>query len=268
MIKQITEDNPYLVSYIGEDYNKCLYLYLNYKKYGIENENIKIWIQKNEKNEITALVLMYYTGMHIFSKENDCDFNELRQLILKEKPTIICSEKSIIGNLNNDLNEYKCQYGWVRELNSLDESYNDKSVCVAKLEDFKEIAELIYNDKETGSIYDYDVLLSQLENRYKEKYARNYFAREDGKIVSHAATGAENSELGVVSYVITHKDYRRKGLAKKTVGKLCYDLINENKKVYLINYSYESTELYDRIGFEVSCEIGKLYIDLKEKNNN
>ena len=38
------------------------------------------------------------------------------------------------------------------------------------------------------------------------------------------------------------------------------NLLDEGKKVYLINYTDESTGLYDKLGFEVSCEIGKLYL--------
>ena len=32
------------------------------------------------------------------------------------------------------------------------------------------------------------------------------------------------------------------------------------RKAVLINYTDESTGLYDKLGFEVSCEIGKLYL--------
>ena len=45
---------------------------------------------------------------------------------------------------------------------------------------------------------------------------------------------------------------------------VAYDYkMHEVKNVYLINYSNESTKLYDKIGFKICCEWGKLYKDLK-----
>ena len=70
---------------------------------------------------------------------------------------------------------------------------------------------------------------------------------------------AEIDEIAVLSNVITNPSYRGKGLATIVCSKLCNDLIDEGKKVYLINYTEESTGLYDKLGFEISCEIGKLY---------
>ena len=31
--------------YIGEDYVKCLYIFIDMKKYGLDDENFNVWIQ-------------------------------------------------------------------------------------------------------------------------------------------------------------------------------------------------------------------------------
>ena len=54
------------------------------------------------------------------------------------------------------------------------------------------------------------------------------------------------------------------GLATKLCAKLCSDLQRENKEIFLINYTKESTKLYDKLGFDISCEWAKLYINLRE----
>ena len=40
----------------------------------------------------------------------------------------------------------------------------------------------------------------------------------------------------------------------------------ENKDVFLINYSTESTALYDKLGFEQCCEWGKIFLDSNKLN--
>ena len=68
----------------------------------------------------------------------------------------------------------------------------------------------------------------------------------------------------MLAYVITDPEYRGKGLARKVCEKVCKDVIDEGKKVYLINYSKESTALYDKIGFKICAEWAKMFINLKK----
>ncbi len=259
MLKRLKKDSHHILEYIGDDYSKCLYLYLDYIKYGVNNSNIKIWIQENENSCITSIILMYYTGMHIFSKNKDCDYNEIKELIIKENPSPICAEKDIIVALTNMGLDYKQEYGWVRVLDKIEFSTDSFDVYKAKENDLEELTKLIYRDNDINNSYTFDDLYKQILARNKEKYGRNYIIKKDGIIVSHAGTGAENDKVSVLNYVMTDPLYRGQGLATKVVGKLCFDLIKEGKKIYLVNYTEESTRLYDKLGFKVCCEIGKLY---------
>lgn len=77
MIIQSNKDNiSQVFEYIGDDYEKCLYMYIDFVKYGIENENFNIWIQYRD-TEIICLVSQYYTGMQIYSKNYDLEALEL-----------------------------------------------------------------------------------------------------------------------------------------------------------------------------------------------
>lgn len=259
MFKQVEKNDEDLIKeYIGQDYNKCLYLYLDFVKYGLYNENLKFWLDV-ENNKIRCVILKYYSGMHIFSKNKDCNYNEIIKLIKYENPSVICAEKYLIENLSDKFNEneYKAEYGWVRVLSK---QYPCENSMVKKAEenDFEEISKLIINDH-MGEFYELDELIAQIKEREDDNYGRNYIIKDEGKIVSNASTTAEIDEIAVLSNVITNPLYRGKGLATKVCAKLCNDLIDEGKKIYLINYTDESTGLYDKLGFEVSCEIGKLY---------
>lgn len=44
-----------IIDYIGQDYGKCLYLYIDLLKYGLSNKNINMWWQKKGE-DITVLV--------------------------------------------------------------------------------------------------------------------------------------------------------------------------------------------------------------------
>ena len=118
MFKKVEKENERLIEdYIGDDYNKCLYLYLDLMKYGVTNENVKSWLDFKD-DEITSVVLKYYSGMHIFSKNKNCDYDNIINLIAEENPSIICAEKFLIENLFKllDNEEYNATYGSVRAI--------------------------------------------------------------------------------------------------------------------------------------------------------
>ena len=253
-----SEDEELIKDYIGTDYDKCLYLYLDFVKYGLNNENLKFWLDK-ENDEIRCVILKYYSGMHVYSKNKDCDFDKISELILEESPSVICAEKYLIEKLAEKLSEtdYEVEYGWVRVLskhfpceNSMVERAGEK--------DLKNICDLIINDH-MGVFYDYDELYSQIKEREDDNFGRNYIIKDGDKIISNASTNAEVEGIAVLSNVITDSEYRGKGLATKVCSKMCNDLIDEGKNIYLVNYTEESVGLYDKLGFEISCEIGKLY---------
>jgi len=260
MLKRVQEEDSGLIKeYIGNDYDKCLYLYLDFLKYGLDNENLKFWLDM-ENDEIICVILKYYSGMHVFSKNKDCDFDAIKNLIIDESPSVVCAEKILVENLSDVLKEngYLSEYGWVRVLSKHYECDNSMVKRAIDDNDFIEISKLIKNDH-MGEFYDLDELISQIKERDEDNFGRNYIIREDGKIISNASTNAEIEKIAVLSNVITDESHRGKGLATKVCSKLCNDLIDEGKNVYLINYTDESTRLYEKLGFEISCEIGKLY---------
>ena len=118
MFKRVEKKDIQLIEeYIGTDYDKCLYLYLDFIKYGLDNENLRFWLDM-EDDEIKCVILKYYSGMHVFSKNRDCDFDEIKKLIIAETPSVICAEKFLIETLSDILKEkeYATEYGWVRVL--------------------------------------------------------------------------------------------------------------------------------------------------------
>ena len=69
-----------IIRYIGTDYPKCLYLFLDIIKYGCDSESTKTWIQR-QNGQIKAVILAYHTAFHIFSRNDDLYLSEICELV-------------------------------------------------------------------------------------------------------------------------------------------------------------------------------------------
>ena len=87
--------------------------------------------------------------------------------------------------------------------------------------------------------------------RRKEKFGRNYILRhEGGRLIGHAATYAELSDLAVVSGVITAPEFRGKGYSEGILAALCDALIREGKDVFSYYYIEAAERMHKGVGFE------------------
>ena len=250
-----------IIDYIGNKYEKCLYLYLDIKKYGFENNNINIYFQ-TDNDIITSLILTYYKSMHVFSKDNSIEYQELLQFIDKIQPTMICGEKTIIKNLEElGINKkYSVEYGFVRSIKKI--SYMEKKqIEPANEQDFNQITKLLMSDKGLSGSFTFDELYNQLLERFKQGFCRNYVYRMGDKIIGHVCSGAEDNEFVILTDLIVDSYYRGRGIGEKICLDFCKLMIDEGKEVFLINYTEQSGNLYDKIGISKRCEWGKLYIE-------
>ena len=97
MIKCGVQNRDEILDYIGKDYGKCLYLYVDLMKYGFDNPNVNLWLQKDGTGENRVLVLQYYTGMHVFSRDGDFGAEEVLELIRERQPSMVCGMKDTLA---------------------------------------------------------------------------------------------------------------------------------------------------------------------------
>ena len=256
------EDKNRIIDYIGEDYYKCLYMYLDYIKYGLTNPNVNVYIQENNSS-INLLVLTYYTGMHVFSKNMDFNVHELAELINEKNPSMICGEKRIISKISTEIKDYYVEYGWVK---CLDQSLAEEANTIrrANHEDFRKITNLLLSDEGIGASYTFDRLYNQLLELFESKYGRNYVLEDNGEIIAHVSTGAENDKVAIMTDLIVNQSYRHQGIGYKMCRHIANELISEGKKVYLINYTEASSALYEKVGFKICCEWGKMFKNINK----
>ena len=258
MIKCVLSDEAQILAYIGQDFAKCAYLYIDLKKYGMTDENVEVWKQLNQQGDICIIALRYYNGMHLFSRDNVFDLTDVKELILNIKPSLVCGMKDTIGQFENQVPGYISEYGKVLKLGKYSGIANPE-VHRATREELKEIVELLMTDEEMGGPYTFDLLYKQFCERFDSGFGRNWLRRDQKGVVSHCATYAELEDLAVISGGIVRLDYRGKGQYPGQLGAMCKDLYEEGKCV--ISYYYGGAKTAHKlVGFDILGEWGKLIL--------
>lgn len=264
MIRTCTrQDERQILSYIGTDYARCLYLYLDIKKYGIGSDSIEVYIQKKE-DTISAVLLKYYSCLHVYSRDDAFDAAELAEFFCSGCFTMLyCStrtaEKLYAAFPESLKGRATVTNGSVARICAVDKKARGLAVP-AQEKDFDQICALIYADEDIGKSYRYDTLAKQLAERNREGYARNLVIKQGDLVIAHACTNAELDNIAVVAELIVRKDWQKQGYASEIWRELCGRLLAENKEVYSIYYSEESRRLHRHIGFFEVCEWTKVVI--------
>ena len=256
MYKCKKENEKEIIEYIGKSYGQCLYLYVDLLKYGFDNENINVWFQK-EEDEIKALVLQYYTGVHVFSKVVEFDVKEVVDLLKEINPSMICGMKWTLDKIKDYFDNYEMEIGIVGELTNL-KVYDTEGCYKANAEEIKELAELLAEDESLGKPYGFELLYKQLLERYEENFGRNFIYRDNGKIVATASTYAEKGGVAVISGVMVHPEYRGKGLSKNVLSAVCDNLKKDGFDVFSYYYIPSATRMHQSVGFEPIGDWAKL----------
>ena len=249
-----------ILSYIGKDYPKCLYLYIDLQKYGCTSLVTKTWMHL-VNGDIKAVLLSYHSALHIYSKDLDFDAEEISHFVVEQNPSIVCASAGLIRLLEPLLlsNGFISEYGYVGKYCGDAMPTLSFDVLKAKKSDIWQIAQLLYRDEDIGASYSLDDLVKQIQERFNDNYVRSYVIKDDDSVVAHLGTGAEIAGLCTISYVITAQDYRGKGMSSALFAHACRELKQEGKEIFSVYYPENSRRIHHKMGFVDSCEIGKLF---------
>lgn len=245
------KDIDSVFDYIGSDYGRCLYIYIDLKKFGLDDENFNVWIQYNENSKICGIISEYFGGIQLFSKDYDFIADEIVEFIKDKDPNVIFAMKQIIDKIKCSLPKYTQEDGTVSELKELKYPVNPKAYS-ASLDELDEIVRIVAEDENIGKPYGYDSLYRQYCERKQENFGRNFILRDEdtNEIICHAGTYAEIPQLAVIGGVITSPDYRGKGYSKEILASVCSELQSENKDIFSFHYIPSAKRMHERIGFE------------------
>lgn len=244
--KNITQ----VFNYIGEDYDKCLYMYIDLVKYGLKNKNFNVWIQYDE-NKICGLISQYYNGIQIYSKSHNLIADEMNEFIKKKNPSIITGMNESMCQIKDAFPEYQEYTAFVSKLTELTYPPN-LNTYNASIEELEEITKIIAQDEILGKGYDYKTLYQQFYDRKMNNFGRNFILRDksNNEIICHAATSAEIPELAVISGVITPLKYRGKGFSKGALAAICEELQSEGKEIFSYFSILPAEKMHCSVGFE------------------
>lgn len=227
------EEQKELLNYIGDDYKKVPYLYLDLEKYGVGDENVNTWYCK-KNGEINGVFLLYYDCLHIYTKEilENLDAIIVNIIDSLNPHTIITIDK--VGVFLKDVlrDKYNPICSYVLDETDVITNGIGYKVEQAIREDLNQIADLFLQSEHYKRLYNKEVLLRQFEHRYDDKFGRFFKVCDEGRIVGSLSTYGENDKFAIVSGMIVDSSYKKPGVAV-SLGRYVNKVLREENKMNL-----------------------------------
>lgn len=256
-----------LLDYIGSDYRHCAYLYANLTQYGLQNTNMSMWTIEGG-GSILAIIQKYFSCMHLYSKSNDWNSDELLKLIVQEDPrTMFATQdhaKELLSKLNNryylkTMNLYSLPVESHPTLGIESPEYINE-LQEAKKTDIDDITDFLMQDEEYRKNYDRKTLNNQLSERLVDKYSRYYLIRKGKRIIATVSTKAEHPYFAIVGGVMVDNDYRGRSIGKCITYNITKILQSEGKESlsFISESNIASMQMFLQVGYNLIGSSGKL----------
>lgn len=240
-----------IVTYLGDDYKRIPYMYVNAIKYGLGTEHVFTWIDYEDTDDIKGVYMLYYDCIHFYTKDVDTyPLEKLLDFISCTNHRVIIVPGAVGERISKKLEGYYYEQNHVIDMDWIDISGNDFRSVIATKDEIREIAELLIADPEYSNVYERDILIKQMLDRYDNGFSRYIIIKMDGKIVASCSTYGEVEGLAIISGVIVHPEYRRRGLARDVEIYACKVLEKEGKtRIGFVNYNNTaSLALHEKLG--------------------
>ena len=259
MIREILDEEvKRLEEYLNKDKFQNPYFYTDLLSFGYKSDNVQVYITDSQDG--LCYIYRYYDTVQLYIP-NGMTFSkkELIEFLEENKFQMISGSSKLINEISDDLSlSYCLNNGVIMGYGGDDVSISDEQICYATPQECPEIARLICSDEKIGGHYDVDKLANQLSNRLTSHNCRNVILSLNDKIISHAATYAEEKDMAIIGGVITLKDFRGCGYGKKCVVELVKCLLKENKVPLLFCYDDKTISWYKSMGWNIIAECGSL----------
>ena len=248
--RAVKNDDNRILTYIGDHYADCLYLYLNYRKYGCGSEAVTTYVSEDTNENINGVILKYHDCLHIYSKMADMASDECESFIDKEAPEVI-----FVNSIYNDrLQDHLKKERTMHEMKAVEkycrDEYMIEGVYLASVEELPEIAEFLMTDSVYNTVYaSAEELSAQMTERVKDGYGCTYVARENNKITWTSSVVAQDDHICLESLIMLAPYLRKKGLGKPAVATLANILARGGKQVFA--FPVEATlGINDSLGYK------------------
>ena len=264
MISRCTEaDAQEILGFIGDDYGRCLYLYLDMIRYGFNTPFVSLWRQNFADGSLSAVWLRYHSGMHVYAPHGYADADEAAAFVRSEHPAMLCGVPDVLKPIEAKMAEdgYAFHGGTVCRYDHRPDGLERIELRLAdRDEDFNRIGEMLYSDPDYGASFSPGELASQLQERYRLGQGRSYVGEFDGTIVVHGCVAAECDQFALLNGGITDPRWRHKGVCTRLLFTMSDDLTKAGKRVYSMYYNPIAAALHRKAGYVDCCAWGRLFI--------
>lgn len=258
MIKLTEERVTEVLHYLEEDLPSCLYIHGDIVRYGLNDPNITVWYSEKD-GKLNAVVMKYFTGSHVYSKDLDYDLDEVVAKLREIKPDRISSQRPIVEALAPILAEdYDAEYGSVFKLSKFRNLKPTVEIERATVEDAEAIADLMMTHEMYSSSYQKEELTAELKDRLGRGIGRSYIIRDGDRIAVHDSVMIETDTYAVEGLLLLHEDYKNTWYGAFMDSYMVNDLGKEGKDLYCMIAEGRRMESFIRFGNEVAAKYGKL----------
>lgn len=251
-------DRDGVLSYIGTDYGKCLYLYLDLLEFGFDSPYVSVWKDEPDGGGMAALALVYHATAHLFTRGGAVDRSGWARLLGQLGVSLVCAEESVVRSLEGEMRG-RAEYGSVGRLAGVPEDPDRAGIRRAAAADFEVIAQLLHRYAHYDRKADLATVERQLRSRWESGFTRNYVLESDGAIVAHVCTQAEGPGVAVAGGFVTDPRYRRRGLAARLFKAVAFDLAAEGKDVFTFSYDEAARRFNMGLGLLPCCGWGRMF---------
>ncbi len=247
IVKYNEQDKNRYLEYIGNDWGKCPYLYLNFIGLSANSPGVNAFICR-DNGGICAVMLRYYKALHIFSRERELNVEELKHFITEINPLIIWINENAFGVLGNIFDGY-CMYILpVMTCSNAAADIDTSEAIVATEADLPEIAELMLEEDLFRSGYENAAqIIETFSERMRQGMGVSYIIRKKGKLAAHISINAMAEGLAVYGSLVVASQFRGQGLAKTVRAKLMKEAVKKN--IIVLDFAMsEATKKIDIAG--------------------
>lgn len=259
MIKLTQERVKDVLAYMEDDLPNCLYLYGDIVRYGINDPNMTVWFSEKD-GKINAVVMKYYSGSHVYSKNLDYDLEEVVEKLQEINVDRISSQREVIEALAEAMaDEYDAEYGVVFQHYHYREMKSRVKIERAKPEDADAIAELLMTNELYRNTYERQKLATELADRMRSGIGRSYIIRDGDRIVAHDGVLLETDKYMVQGLALVHDDFRSKFYGPILESYMINDIREEGKDVYAMIAEGNRLEGFEKMGNKIRAHYGKMF---------
>ncbi len=252
-----------LIQYVYDERKSVPYLYVNLKTYDPANRNVKLFCDY-EDGKLCGIAIFYYDCLHFYTRDKETyPRDRVLDLINKLHPRVIMLQ-DVIGQsiLDQMTPQFVVERNYIIDMDGVKpkEGVVYRSQLVGR-EDIEKIADLLLTEEEYSIVYDRQILIDQMLDRYDRGISRYVAVKEGDLVVSSCSTYGETDDMAMIGGVIVHKDWRRRGLAADVENFICDILAEENKnRIGFVSFeNAPSLALHTKLG-AVPCAIYTKFI--------